>query len=72
MDIHMPGMDGYEAAKRIRASGLPGADAIPIIALTANVFPEDIDRCLASGMNGHLCKPINLDLMVAELQKHLA
>jgi CheY-like chemotaxis protein len=67
----MPGMDGYEATKRIRSSGLQGADAIPIVALTANVFPEDIDRCLASGMNGHLSKPIDMTLLVTELQKHL-
>jgi CheY-like chemotaxis protein len=71
MDIHMPGLDGYEAAARIRASGMQGARAIPIIAVTANVFREDIERCLAAGMNSHLGKPIHADLLVAELKKHL-
>ena len=71
MDIHMPEVDGYEATRRIRASGLQGADAIPIIAMTANVFREDIERCLAAGMNSHLGKPINLDKLLAELKKYL-
>ena len=72
MDIHMPVVDGYEATRRIRASGLPGAKAIPIIALTANVFPEDIRRCLDCGMNSHLGKPLAMDLLIAELKKYLA
>ena len=71
MDIHMPEVDGYEATRRIRASGLQRADTIPIIAMTANTFREDIDRCLASGMNSHLAKPIDLPLLIAELTKHL-
>ena len=71
MDIHMPEVDGYEATRRIRASGLQGADTIPIIAMTANTFREDIDQCLAAGMNSHLAKPIDLTLLVAELSKHL-
>jgi signal transduction histidine kinase/CheY-like chemotaxis protein len=71
MDIHMPNVDGYEATRRIRSSGLPGADAIPIIAMTANVFREDIERCLAAGMNSHLGKPIDFGLLTAELKKYL-
>ncbi|MDR1856011.1 MAG: response regulator [Desulfovibrio sp.] len=71
MDIHMPGVDGYEATRRIRASGLPGAQTIPIIAMTANVFKEDVDRCLACGMNDHLGKPIDMDAVVAMLLKYL-
>jgi len=71
MDIHMPNMDGYEATRRIRSLRLQQADTIPIVAMTANVFREDIDRCLASGMNSHLGKPIDLDLLIAELKKHL-
>jgi CheY-like chemotaxis protein len=63
-------MDGYEATRRIRASGLPGTD-IPIIAMTASVFREDIQRCLASGMNSHLGKPINIDEVIARLQEYL-
>jgi PAS domain S-box-containing protein len=71
MDIHMPDMDGYEATRSIRSSGLPGARKIPIIALTANVFPEDIDRCLACGMNSHLGKPVDFDQLIATLKQHL-
>ena len=71
MDIHMPGMDGYEATGRIRSSGLPGAETIPIIAMTANVFREHIDHCLASGMDGHLGKPIDVDALATELKKYL-
>ena len=59
MDVQMPGMDGFEATRAIRASGLPRAESIPIIALTANVFREDIEKCLACGMNDHLAKPID-------------
>ena len=72
MDIHMPDMDGYEATRRIRASGLQGATTIPIIAMTANVFREDINSCLACGMNSHLGKPVVPDVLMAELKKHLA
>ncbi|CAN5412576.1 hypothetical protein BH11BAC2_BH11BAC2_03830 [soil metagenome] len=55
MDIHMPIMDGYEASKTIRASG----SKVPIVALTANVIREEIDKCLASGMDRHLAKPFD-------------
>ena len=59
MDIQMPEMDGYQATKIIRALDIPEAKTIPIIAMTANAFKEDIDRCLESGMNDHLSKPID-------------
>jgi PAS domain S-box-containing protein len=71
MDIHMPEMDGFEATRRIRASGLQGAVEIPIVAMTANTFREDIEQCLAAGMNSHLGKPIDLGLLLAELRKYL-
>ncbi|MDL2279392.1 response regulator [Desulfovibrio sp. OttesenSCG-928-G11] len=71
MDVQMPRMDGREATKRIRASGLPGADAIPIIAMTANVFKEDVEHCLATGMNGHLGKPIDPDEVICVLKRYL-
>ena len=71
MDIQMPNMDGYEATRRIRASGLPEADSIPIIAMTANVFNEDIQRCLSSGMNGHLGKPVNVKEVIAKFKEYL-
>ena len=59
MDIQMPVMNGYEATKAIRVMGKPNSKTIPIIALTANAFKEDIEKCLASGMNDHLVKPID-------------
>ena len=59
MDIQMPGVDGYEATKMIRALDIPGAKTVPIIAMTANAFKEDMERCLVSGMNDYLSKPIN-------------
>ena len=71
MDIRMPEMDGYKATKIIRASGLPGADKIPIIAMTANTANEDIEACLASGMNGHLGKPVDFDKIIAKLKEYL-
>jgi len=67
MDIQMPVMDGYEAARRIRA-----LDArVPIIALTANAFPEDIEKAHAAGMNAHLSKPIDLQRLKALLGEFL-
>lgn len=60
MDVQMPVMDGYTATRKIRASGHPDAKAIPIIAMTANTFTEDIDAALASGMNGHIAKPVDV------------
>lgn len=61
MDIQMPVMDGYEATKSIRESGAPRAASIPIVAMTANVFKEDVDRAFRSGMNGHVGKPLDLE-----------
>lgn len=57
MDIRMPRMDGYEATGRIRALPRDDAKSIPIIALSANAFPEDVQRSLDCGMNAHLAKP---------------
>jgi len=72
MDIQMPGMDGYEATRQIRASGLPRADTIPIIAMTANVLQEDIDNCIAAGMNDHLGKPVNINEVIHKLGEYLS
>ena len=63
MDIRMPVMNGYEAAKAIRGSSHPMARKIPIIALTANVFSEDVQKSLATGMTMHLTKPIDIELL---------
>jgi Signal transduction histidine kinase len=71
MDVQMPGMDGYEATKNIRAMGMQKAQEIPIIAMTANVFKEDVERCLECGMNGHLGKPLNYDKLVSTLCGYL-
>jgi CheY-like chemotaxis protein len=71
MDIHMPEMDGFMATRSIRALPCAKAATIPIIAMTANVFREDIEKCLASGMNDHLGKPIVLDDVIAKLKTYL-
>jgi signal transduction histidine kinase len=70
MDCQMPGMDGFEATRIIRSS--PGGKGIPIIALTANVFQEDIENCLAAGMTGHMGKPLSLAGLVTGLEQNLA
>jgi signal transduction histidine kinase len=71
MDIHMPGIDGYEAARLIRSCDNPWAKQVPIIAMTANVFKKDVERCLAAGMNGHIGKPLNFDEVTAVLKEYL-
>jgi len=71
MDIQMPEMDGYEATRRIRAMDSPKAKNIPIIAMSANVFKEDIERCIQSGMNGHVGKPLNFDDVLEKLKSFL-
>ncbi len=70
MDIQMPEMDGLEATQAIRASSAPNAKTIPIIAMTANAFKEDIEKYLASGMNDHLAKPINKDAVIEKIKKY--
>ena len=64
MDIRMPVMDGLEATRRIRTAGRPDSRSIPIIALTANAFDEDTRKSMASGMNGHLPKPIQVEQLL--------
>jgi PAS domain S-box-containing protein len=71
MDIHMPEMDGFEATRKIRQLDKPNAQTIPIIAMTANVFKEDIDNCFAAGMNDHIGKPIDFDNLMHKLKKYL-
>jgi CheY-like chemotaxis protein len=64
-------MDGHEAARRIRAFGVPSAGTIPIIAMTANVFREDVDKSLKAGMNGHIGKPLDFDEVIRTLHTYL-
>ncbi|MDR1573603.1 MAG: response regulator [Clostridiales Family XIII bacterium] len=71
MDVHMPEMDGYEATRRIRALDAPEAERVPIIAMTAIVFREDIEKCLAAGMNDHVGKPLDFTEVLAKLHKYL-
>jgi len=71
MDIQMPEMDGYEATRQIRQLDVPTAKTIPIIAMTANVFKEDIDNCLAAGMNSHVGKPLDIDEVINKLREYL-
>ncbi len=61
MDVQMPVMNGFEATRRIRASAHPEAETIPIAAMTANTFAEDVRNVLDAGMNAHLAKPIDMD-----------
>ncbi|MDD6050830.1 MAG: ATP-binding protein [Clostridiales bacterium] len=63
LDVQMPVMNGYEAARAIRASGHSGAQTIPIIAMTANAFTEDVQSALDAGMNAHVSKPIELETL---------
>jgi CheY-like chemotaxis protein len=71
MDIHMPSVNGYDSARLIRANEHPRAKTVPIIAMTANVFKEDVDQCLAAGMNDHIGKPVDFDIVIATLKKYL-
>ena len=69
MDIQMPVMNGYEAARAIRASQHPDAQRIPILAMTANAFAEDISAALAAGMNRHIAKPIDVKVLFRTLRE---
>ena len=71
MDMQMPKVDGLEATRRIRALDIPRAKDIPIIAMTANVFREDIEKCMDAGMNGHVGKPIDLDEVIKVIKQYL-
>lgn len=71
MDIQMPGMDGYEASKNIRALDRADAATVPIVAMTANAFQEDVDKSLALGMNGHLAKPLDYEKIMEVLAKFI-
>jgi CheY-like chemotaxis protein len=69
MDVQMPHMDGYEATETIRKLNRPDAQSVPIIALTANAFPDDIQNAIQSGMNAHIAKPVEMDMLIEVLFK---
>ena len=69
MDVQMPVLDGYGATRQIRALSRPDAAEVPILAMTANAFSEDVALSTANGMNGHISKPIEVDTLYAEMAK---
>ena len=69
MDIRMPEMDGLEATEKIRALARTDAATIPVIAMTANAFDEDVQRSLQAGMNAHLTKPVEPDRLYQTLEE---
>ena len=72
MDIRMPVMDGYEAARAIRKLKRKDAVKVPIIAMTADAFEEDVEKCLEVGMDGHIAKPLDPDSMAEEIAASLS
>ena len=68
MDMRMPEMDGLEATKTIREMNRPDAQTIPIIALTANAFDEDVQRSMQAGLNAHLSKPVEPEALFKTLE----
>ena len=70
MDIMMPKLDGIAATKAIRAMERPDAVEIPIIAMTANAFEEDARKCVEAGMNAHLSKPLQMDVVVGTIAEY--
>lgn len=71
MDVQMPGMNGYEATRAIRASGRPAAKTVPIVAMTANVFADVVRDAIESGMDAHIAKPVQLDKLKTTIQQVL-
>jgi len=69
MDIQMPVMNGLDAARSIRALDEPRASSIPIVAMTADAFSENVTECLNAGMNGHIAKPIDIKLVIKEIRR---
>jgi CheY-like chemotaxis protein len=74
MDVQMPEMDGYEATRLIRKfeTDQKRSFAIPVIAMTANVFKEDVENCLKAGMNEHVGKPVDFDDVLDKLAKYMS
>jgi CheY-like chemotaxis protein len=70
MDVMMPVMGGFQATRTIRASGHPQGETIPIVAMTANAYNEDIQAALEAGMNAHVAKPIDMDRLIQVLYEY--
>ena len=71
MDVHMPELDGYQATRAIRSSRHPEGATIPVIAMTADAFAENVAEAFAVGMNDHIAKPIDIDLLFKTLRKYI-
>ena len=71
MDIMMPKIDGYTATRVIRSTNRQDAKAIPIIAMTANAFNDDVQAALDAGMNGHLAKPIDVEVLYKTIARYI-
>jgi CheY-like chemotaxis protein len=67
MDIHMPVMDGFEATKKIRGFSRADAKSVPIIAMTADAYDQDVKNCMEAGMNAHVAKPIDTEVLYQQL-----
>lgn len=70
MDIQMPELDGLEATRRIRRLGSEKTAEIPIVAITANAFQEDVEQCIEAGMNGHISKPVEFEDIIEAIKKY--
>ena len=71
MDVHMPEMDGYQATKAIRRSKHPEGATIPVIAMTADAFAENVAEAYSVGMNDHIAKPVDVDILFKKLRKYI-
>ena len=69
MDIQMPEMNGLDATRNIRKLENKWAASIPIIAMTADAFSENVTECLEAGMNGHIAKPVDMKLVIKEIRR---
>jgi CheY-like chemotaxis protein len=69
MDVQMPDMNGLDATRAIRKLEDPWASSIPIVAMTADAFSENVTECLNAGMNGHIAKPVDIKIVIKEIRR---
>nr|MCR5175078.1 response regulator [Oscillospiraceae bacterium] len=69
MDVQMPEMNGLDATRAIRKLDDPWASSVPIVAMTADAFSENVTECLNAGMNGHIAKPVDIKLVIKEIRR---